>query len=106
MRALKALKGSPLALDLYAWLSYEAWRAHNSSKPRFENWMQLHAHLGAEYKYRQHFRCAAKDAIRKIKTVYPGLKLGDRQGGIEVLPESWPTIRPRNLTIDGVCKGL
>ncbi len=106
MRALRALKGSPLALDLYAWLSYEAWRAHNSGKPRFENWMQLHAHLGAEYTRIDNFRSAAKDAIRKIKVVYPGLKLGDRQGGIQVLPESWPAIRPRNLTIDGVCKGL
>ena len=106
MRALRALKRSPLALDLYAWLSYEAWRAHKSGQPRFENWDQLHDHLGGEYKHRQHFRSAAKAAIVKIKTVYPGLKLGDRQGGIEVLPESWPAIRPRNLTIDAVCKGL
>jgi hypothetical protein len=45
MRALRALKRSPLALDLYAWLSYEAFRAHRSGKPRFENWSQLHAHL-------------------------------------------------------------
>jgi Plasmid encoded RepA protein len=106
MRALKALKRSPLALDLYAWLSYEAWRAHSSGKPRFENWEQLHAHLGGEYGRIDNFRSSAKAALRKIKVVYPGLKLGDRQGGVEVLPESWPAIRPRNLTIDGVCKGL
>jgi hypothetical protein len=106
LRALRALKGSPLALDLYAWLSYEAYRAHNSGKLRFENWAQLHDHLGAEYGRLDNFRSSAKAAIRKIKLVYPGLKLGDRQGGIEVLPESWPAIRPRNLTIDAVCKGL
>jgi Plasmid encoded RepA protein len=106
MRALRALKGSPLALDLYAWLSYEAWRAHKSRKPRFENWEQLHDHLGAEYGRVDRFRSKAKAAIAKIKTVYPGLKLGDRMGGIQVLPESWPAIRPRNLTIDAVCKGL
>lgn len=106
MRALRALKGSPLALDLYAWLSYEGWRAHKSGKPRFENWEQLHAHLGAEYTHMNNFRSAAKEAIRKIKVVYPGLKLGDRMGGIQVLAESWPSIRPRNLTIDAVCKGL
>jgi hypothetical protein len=41
IRALRALKRSPLALDLYAWLSYEAYRAHNSGKARFENWTQL-----------------------------------------------------------------
>jgi hypothetical protein len=31
MRALRALKRSPLALDLYAWLTYEAFRAHKGS---------------------------------------------------------------------------
>lgn len=106
MRALRALKGSPLQLDLYAWLSYEAFRAHKTGKKRFETWRQLHAHLGAEYKHAHHFRAHTKAALTKIKLVYPGLKLGDRQGGIEVLPESWPAIRPKNLSIDGVCKGL
>ena len=106
LRALRALKRSPLALDLYAWLSYEAYRAHNSGKSRFENWTQLHDHLGAEYSHVSDFRRYAKHALAAIKLVYPGLKLGDRQGGIEVLPESWPAIRPRKLTIDAVCKGL
>jgi hypothetical protein len=106
LRALRALKGSPLALDLYAWLTYEAWRAHMTRKKRFETWTQLHAHLGAEYSRTNDFRRYAKHALTKIKLVYPGLKLGDRKGGIEVLPESWPAIRPRNFTIDGVCKGL
>jgi hypothetical protein len=41
-----------LALDLYAWLSYEAYRAHSSGNARFENWTQLHDHIGAEYKAR------------------------------------------------------
>ena len=106
MRALRALKGSPLALDLYAWLTYEAWRAHNTGKKRFETWAQLHSHLGAEYGRMDNFRTYAKHALTKIKLVYPGLKLGERQGGIQVLPESWPAIRPKNLTIDAVCKGL
>jgi hypothetical protein len=106
MRALRALKGSALALDLYAWLSYEAFRAHRSSKPRFENWTQLHDHLGAEYTRLADFRRYAKAALRKIKVVYPGLKLGDRQGGIEVLPESWPAIQPRTSIINGLFKTL
>jgi hypothetical protein len=106
MRALRALKRSPLALDLYAWLSYEAFRAHSNGKARFENWTQLHDHLGAEYKHQQHFRAKAKAALRKIKTVYPGLKLGDRQGGIQVLPESWPAIQPRRILINGTFQTL
>jgi hypothetical protein len=37
----------------------------------------------------------AKAALRKIRVVYPNLKLGDRQGGITVLPESLPALQPR-----------
>jgi Plasmid encoded RepA protein len=106
MRALKALKQSPLALDLYAWLTYEAFRAHRSRKPRFETWAQLHDHLGAEYARSNDFRRYAKVALRKITTVYPGLKLGDRQGGIQVLPESWTAIQPRSTTLTGLFKSL
>ena len=106
MRALKALKRSPLALDLYSWLTYEAFRAHKSGKARFETWEQLHAHMGGEYAHMQHFRAKAKAALTKIKVVYPGLKLGGKQGGIEILPESLPALQPRNMTIDGTCRSL
>jgi hypothetical protein len=100
MRALRALKKSPLALDLYAWLVYEAYRAHKSGEARFETWQQLHGHLGGEYAHIQHFRAKVKAALIKIKVVYPGLKLGRKLGGIEILPESFPVLQPRNLTLD------
>lgn len=101
MRALCALKRSPLALDLYAWLGYEAFRAHRSGEMRFESWAQLHDHLGAEYGRLDHFRTKAKAVLAKIHAVYPGLKLGKRLGGVEVLPQSWPAILPRNLMVEG-----
>jgi hypothetical protein len=106
MRALKALKRSPLALDLYSWLTYEAFRAHKSGKPRYETWEQLHSHMGGEYRQLNDFRRKAKAALRKIKVVYPGLKLGKKQGGIEILSESYPALQPRHVTIDGTCKTL
>jgi hypothetical protein len=97
MRALRALKRSPLALDLYAWLTYEAFRAQHSRRPRFETWAQLHGHMGGEYANLGDFRRKAKGAIAKIRAVYPGLKLGRRQGGIEVLTESRPAVQARDL---------
>ncbi|MCA1604826.1 MAG: plasmid encoded RepA protein [Acidobacteria bacterium] len=102
VRALRALKSSALALDLYSWLTYEAYRAHKSGKPRFETWEQLQGHMGGEYSRIDNFRTKAKAALRKIQVVYPLLKLGDRQGGITVLPESLPALQPRqSITIDG-----
>jgi hypothetical protein len=107
VRALKALKRSPLALDLYAWLTYEAYRANKTDKTRFETWEQLHTHFGGEYKNVADFRRKAKASLRKIMTVYPGLRLGKKQGGIEVLPESLTALQPRAaLTIEGASNRL
>lgn len=95
IRALQALKQSPLALDLYAWLTYEAYRANKSGKVRFETWAQLHAHMGGAYAEVRNFRAKVKEALGKIQAVYPGLKLGDRRGGIEILVRSFPALHPR-----------
>lgn len=97
MRALRALKRSPLALDLYAWLTFQAFRSHCSKLPRFETWAQLHAHMGGEYADVADFRKKVKGALLKIRAVYPGLRLGRRLGGIEVLPASLPAIEPKEL---------
>jgi len=97
MRALRALKRSPLALDLYAWLTFQAFRAHHSRLPRFETWAQLHGHMGGEYTDIADFRKKVKAALLKIRAVYPGLRLGRRLGGIEVLPTSLPAIEPKEL---------
>jgi hypothetical protein len=107
MRALRALKSSALALDLYSWLTYEAFRAHKSGKPRFETWEQLQGHLGGEYKQVADFRRKAKAALTKIQAVYPNLKLGEKAGGIQVLPESLPALQPREgVTLEGKARTL
>jgi len=102
MRALQALKQSPIALDLYAWLAREAFFAHKNGNPRFTSFEQLHNQFGGEYADLADFRKkAVKPALAKIKVVYPDLKLGKKQGGIEVLPESLPALQPRSVTIEG-----
>jgi hypothetical protein len=104
VRALRALKGSALALDLYSWLAYEAFRAHKSDRPRYETWEQLQTHCGGDYGRTDNFRAKAKVALRKIKAVYPGLKIGNKMGGIEVLPESLTALQPR--PVEGACTTL
>jgi hypothetical protein len=86
MRALYALKRSPLALDLYALVSYRAYIATQTGKSQFVTWEQLMGQLGTDYAHVQHFRSKTKAALCKIKSVYPGLKLGPKQGGIQILP--------------------
>jgi len=100
MRALRALKRSPLALDLYAFVSFKAFIATQSGRTQFVTWEQLMGQLGQDYSDVRDFRKKAKAALCKIKAVYPGLILGDKQGGIQILPgtSAVPPKRPRRKT--------
>lgn len=99
MDALQALKKSPLALDLYAWLTHQAFRASSSKRSRKVAWRSLHEQLGADYTDIQNFRRKAIDAIRKIEVVYPDLQVEMIEGGLSVKPSS-PAI-PAKTPITG-----
>ncbi len=86
LRALRALKRSPLALDLYAWLTYTAYVASKSRKARMVPWEGLHAQMGAEYAEIRMFRTNVRLALKKIKLVYPELKLELTPAGVTILP--------------------
>lgn len=92
LRALRAIKRSPLALDLYSLLTYHAFKAGRGGRPRFVSWKQLQASLGTSYGNPADLRRAVKAALLKIQAVYPELALGERDGGVEVIPESLPAI--------------
>jgi hypothetical protein len=92
LRALRAIKRSPLALDLYSLLTYQAFKAGKGGKSRFMSWKQLQSSLGTSYGEPADLRRAVKAALLKIQAVYPELALGERDGGIEVLPKSLPAI--------------
>jgi hypothetical protein len=86
MRALRALKRSPLALDLYAWAAYRAFTVTKAGKPAFILWTALAAQIGGDYGRLDNFVAAAKAALRKVQTVYPALRLGDAEEGFIVKP--------------------
>jgi hypothetical protein len=96
MRALKALKHSPLALDLYAWSSYTAFRTQETGQSRFVAWKWLHEQIGAEYHDMKEFAKSARAALRKVQAVYPGLGLEYVKGGVRVLPcNPHVTVKPK-----------
>lgn len=86
LRALRALKRSPLALDLYAWLTYTAFTATRMRKARLVPWEGLHAQVGAEYAQIRMFRTNVRLALKKIQLVYPELKLELTAAGVTVHP--------------------
>lgn len=97
MRILKALKRSPLALDLYAWATYTAYQTQQTGNSRSLSWELLHEQFGAEYKDTKEFSRKAWNALRKIQAVYPDLSLERTHGGIKILP-SKPSINIKQRT--------
>jgi hypothetical protein len=96
MRALNALKRSPLALDLYAWATYTAFQTQKRGQSRFVSWELLHEQMGAEYSTVKNFSQKARGALRKVQAVYPALGLEFEPGGVKVLPcNPAVTIKPR-----------
>jgi hypothetical protein len=96
IRALNALKRSPLALDLYAWATYTAFQTQTKGQSRFVSWKLLHEQMGAEYSTIKNFSQKVRLALRKVQAVYPALGLEFEPGGVRVLPcNPAVTIRPR-----------
>ena len=84
LAALKPLKRSPLALDLYAWATY---RNYNRKGRLAVPWTLLAAQFGAEYERPGDFAKAAKEAFRRVQVVYPDLALTFERGRV-ILGES------------------
>jgi len=86
MRALQALKNSPLALDLYAWSTYKTYQVNKKRKPQRISWQQIQAQLGTENDSLKRFKQEAKRTLRKVAAVYPGLRLEEAEGGVIIRP--------------------
>jgi hypothetical protein len=83
MRALKALKRSPLALDLYAWLTY---RMSYLSRATEIPWAALAAQFGADYKRVRDFKAAFLTELLKVLAVYPEAKAEEGSAGLLLKP--------------------
>jgi hypothetical protein len=74
-RALCALKHSPMAMDLYAWLT---WRVH-SMKPGSSATIPLHGpnglaqQIGSEYNRADNFKAALTEGLAAVRLVWPKL---------------------------------
>lgn len=71
-RVLKAIKQSPMALDLYMWLTHRMSYVEN---PVTIQWETLQQQLGAEIEGMHHFRDKVRKNLRKIQTVWRDLNI-------------------------------
>ena len=95
MRALRALKNSALALDLYIWATYRVHTVNKKKEAQFIPWEGLMGQLGSEYSDVKNFKKKARGALNKVRGVYPALKISKAIGGFMLHPG--PTAVPRAL---------
>jgi hypothetical protein len=103
MRALRALKRSPLALDLYAWTAYKVWAVNQKNAPQFVPWKGLMEQLGGDYDLKRidRFKDKVKATLRKVEAVFPsGLNIQWNRNGLTFLPGARQAIGPRRKRIE------
>jgi hypothetical protein len=85
VRALRMLKRSPLALDLYAWACYRVFSiVQRNEPPKFMAWEMLMRQLGTDYADVKNFKKHAAAALRKVKLAYPALEITPAKGGFTI----------------------
>jgi len=89
-RALGALRGSPLALDIYAWLTY---RMSYLRKPCLIPWESLQTQFGADYGRLRDFQRKFRFHLAAVLHVYPAARLAEHAAGLLLRPS--PTHLPR-----------
>lgn len=85
MRALKALKRSPMALDIYLWLTYRMfYLRHQTAIP----WEALSGQFGSDYARLRDFKAAFQKELKKVLVVYPEARVesGAEDRGLILLP--------------------
>lgn len=87
-RAIKALQGSPLAMDLYTWLTY---RMSYLSRRTTIPWMSLAAQLGSSYSFDteqgvRDFKRALLRQLKNVVAVYPEARLSESDYGLVLYP--------------------
>lgn len=83
MRALKALKKSPMALDIYCWLTY---RMSYLSRETLIPWPALATQFGAEYGRIRDFKAAFIQQLRKVHVMYPEARIEEAKDGLKLKP--------------------
>ena len=98
MNILKALKRSPLGLDLYLWVTYRTFALKRQQRL---SWRQLYRQFGADPAKASdkrtvlNFRSKVLREFKKIKAAWPGLNYATAPGVLILLP-STPVIAPSN----------
>ena len=83
MRAIKALKQSPMGLDIYTWLTY---RVSYLKRPAAIPWSALALQFGSDYSRVRDFKAAFLEELKKVMLVYGHVQVEVSDEGLLVKP--------------------
>lgn len=91
MRVVRALadRRSPLAMDIYCWLTY---RLSRLEKETVVPWAALQGQFGADYGRPRAFREAFKDWLPKVLCFYPQAKVNLEETGLRLIAPGVPHV--------------
>jgi len=92
LRALRLLKRSPLALDIYVWLTY---RMSYLRRPCLVPWDALETQFGADYHRTRDFQVRFCSQMSQVVGVYPDLRVEIAQTGVLLKPSPTHISRAR-----------
>lgn len=95
LRAIDALKNSPLALDLYTWATYRVHRAEQRQENQVIPWPKIAEQFGAEYGRDRDFKRKAQQQLKRIQLVFPSLRVEEENNCLIIKP-SMPAVRSQN----------
>lgn len=90
-RALQALTGSALSLDIYTWLAHRLYRVEG--RPSILHWKSIREQFGQEYTGKdpdKDFKKVFLPALHAALAVYPKARVKQVTGGIMLLPSPPP----------------
>ncbi|MEG4917664.1 replication protein RepA [Microcoleus sp. B7-D4] len=85
---LRALKRSPLAIDLYSWLTYRLFRLGNDYRGVTISYSDLKKQFGSEYSRDDNFKAALKEALERVSDVFSAIRYELAPHGLIVAPVS------------------
>ena len=98
MRAIRALKQSPMALDIYMTLTY---RMSYLKKPTVIRWPSLAFQLGSDYGRVRDFKAAFIQELNKVMLVYSGVQVEVLEDGLHIKPSLTHIPMKRRAAPDG-----
>ncbi|OJV19298.1 MAG: hypothetical protein BGO21_08560 [Dyadobacter sp. 50-39] len=104
-RALSALSGNALALDIYAFLAH---RLHHipSSKPLLISWKAIKDQFGPSYARMDKFKAVFRHTLQMVKAVYHDAKIEETENRGFVLKNSPAPVPPKTSIVVPKIPGL